>query len=164
MFIIRANFADMFEVRSPCEAVFRFFADAKNYVELMPNLESIYTDRQQISHWKISAEVPFVGRMRQTFAVNFAAFDGFIEWTPAISETQNFLRCVSEIREKNENLTQVRFVQNVELRRRKAQDLHRLAGLAGESKISQGMQTEIEKMIRTFIRKSVAILERNSSS
>jgi hypothetical protein len=162
MFIIRANYADMFEVKSSCEDVFHFFSDAKNYVELMPNLESIYTDRQQVSHWKISAEVPFVGRMKQSFAVNFAAFDGFIEWTPAISETQNFLRCVSEIRGKNEKLTQVRFSQNVELRRRNAKELHRLAGLAGEFKISQGMQIEIEKMIRTFIRKSVAILERNS--
>jgi hypothetical protein len=160
MFIIKANFADNFEVNSSLEKTQNFFSDGNNYVELMPNLDSIHTDGRGITRWVISAEIPFVGKMKQSFAVDFLALDDRIEWHPSPVETQNYLRCMAEIIEKSSEKVLVRYTQYVELRRKKASELHPLAGLAGEQKISQGMQSEVEQMLRIFISKSKEKLER----
>jgi hypothetical protein len=160
MFIIKANFADSFEVNTSLEKTQKFFSEGNNYVELMPNLVSIITDNRGITRWTISAEVPFVGRMKQSFAVDFLAMDDRIEWHPSPAETQNYLSCMAEIIEKSADKVLVRYSQFVELRRRKANELHPLANLAGEKNISQGVQTEIDRMLRTFIHKSKEKLER----
>ena len=160
MFIIKANFADSFEINASVEKTQKFFSDGNNYVELMPNLDSIHTDGRGITRWIITAEIPFVGKMKQSFAVDFLATDDRIEWHPSPVETQNYLRCMSEIIEKSANKVLVRYTQYVEIRRNKASELHPLANLAGEKKISQGMQAEIEQMLKVFISKSKEKLER----
>lgn len=160
MFIIRANFADSFEINTSPEIAQNFFADGNNYVELMPNLDSIHTDGKGITRWMISAEIPFVGKMKQSFAVDFMAYGDLIEWLPSPTETQNYLRCVAEVREKSVNSVLVRYSQFVEIRRNHARELHPLANLAGEKKISQGMQFEVDRMLQVFIKKSKEKLER----
>jgi len=160
MFIIKANFADSIEISSSLEKAGSFFSDFRNYIELMPNLDDIHTDGRGITRWMITAEIPFVGRMKQSFAVDFLATDDMIEWHPAPVETQNYLRCVAQIIEKSVDQVLVRYSQFVELRRNHARELHPLANLAGEKKISQGMQTEIDRMLRVFINKSKEKLER----
>ena len=55
------------------------------------------------------------------------------------TEAENFLRYSADFFEKAKNTTLVHFSQMVELRRRSARDLHYLAGLAGETIISNEM-------------------------
>lgn len=160
MFIIRANFADSFEINAPAEKAQKFFADGNNYVEFMPNLDSIHTDGKGITRWMISAQIPFVGKMKQSFAVDFLAAGEIIEWHPSPTETQNYLRCVAEIREKSANTALIRYSQFVEIRRNHARELHPLANLAGEKNITQGMQSEVDRMLQIFIKKSKENLER----
>ena len=160
MFIIRANFADSFEINTTVERTQSFFSVGSNYVELMPNLDSIHTDGRGITRWMISAEIPFVGRMKQSFAVDFLATDTIIEWHPSPSETQNYLRCVAEIIEQSAAKVLIRYSQNVEIRCQRARDLHPLARMAGEKNISQGMQAEVDLMLKIFISKAKERLER----
>jgi carbon monoxide dehydrogenase subunit G len=61
MFVIKAGFSDTVEVKTNIERVREFFANIQNFVELMPNLESIHTDGNGFTNWKIRAEIPFVG-------------------------------------------------------------------------------------------------------
>ena len=159
MFIIKANFADSFEINSSLEKTSSFFSNFDNYVQLMPNLENIHTDGRGVTCWHVSAEIPFVGKMKQSFAVDFLATNDIIEWHPSPLETQNYLRCAAEIVEKSIDRVLVRYSHFVELRRNHARELHPLANLAGEKKISQGMQTEIDQMLRVFINKSKEKLE-----
>ncbi len=72
MFTIRAGYSDKVEVKSSLEKARAFFGDIKNFVELMPSVESIYTDAKGVSHWTIRADIPFVGSMMQKFAVEQA--------------------------------------------------------------------------------------------
>lgn len=160
MFIIKANFADSFEINTTTEKAQKFFSDGNNYVELMPNLDSIHTDGKGITRWTITAEIPFVGKMRQSFAVDFLATGEIIEWHPSPFETQNYMRCVAEIIERSAFSVLVRYSQFVELRRNHAKELHPLANLAGESKISKGMQSEVDKMLRVFTSKAKDRLEK----
>lgn len=160
MFIIKANFADSFKINTSAEKAQIFFSNGNNYVELMPNLDGIHTDGRGLTKWMISAEIPFVGKMKQSFAVDFMSTGDLIEWLPSPLETQNYLRCAAEIIEKAQNEVLVRYSQFVELRRNHAKDFHPLAGLAGEKKISQGMETEVDRMLRVFINKSKEKLER----
>lgn len=159
MFIIKSNFADSFEINSSYSKTLDFFSNSQNYVEMMPNLDSIHTDGKGITRWTISAEVPFIGKMKQSFAVDFFASDSLIEWLPSPIETQNYLRCVAEIIAKAEDKVLVRYSQFAEMRRNHARELHPLANLTSEAKISQGVQKETDRMLKIFTQKAKEKLE-----
>lgn len=161
MFTIKAGYSDHIEVRSNIEKVREFFSDMNNFADLMPGIASIHMDAKGVAHWKIEAEIPFVGSMMQKFAVELAeASEERIEWYPVAVETQNFLRYSAEFLEKAKNVTLVHFSQMVELRRKSSRDLHMLAGLAGESIISSEMTKKITEMIRIFINRAKEKLEK----
>lgn len=161
MFTIRANYSDTVEVKTSLEAVREFFADIRNFIELMPGIESIHTDGKGVTHWKIRADVPFVGTFSQKFAVELAEnSEERIEWSPVAGETRNLLRYAADFLEKGANLTLVNFSQIVELRRNSARELHLLAGVAGETIISREMSKRIAEMIKTFVQKAKNKLEK----
>jgi carbon monoxide dehydrogenase subunit G len=160
MFTVRAGYSDQIEVRTSADKVREFFADIRNFADLMPGIASIHTDAKGVAHWKIEADIPVVGTMMQKFAVELAEnSDERIEWFPISSESQNFLRYSAEFLEKAKNVTLVHFSQMVELRRKSARELHLLAGLAGEAIISKEMSNKITEMIKTFINRAKARLE-----
>lgn len=161
MFTIKAAYSDNIEVKTSIEKVREFFMDFKNFADLMPGIASIHTDAKGVAHWKIQAEIPLVGQMVQKFAVELAEnSDERIEWFPVAVETQNFLRYSAEFLEKAKDITLVHFTQMVELRRRSARDLHMLAGMAGETLISNEMTKKVSEMIRTFIGRAKERLEK----
>ena len=160
MFIIKSNVSEKYEFQTSVENAWKFFADGNNYVELMPNLDSIQTDGRGISRWDISVNVPMIGNWKMSFAVDFLTADDMIEWYPSNTEKQNFLRCVTQLVGKTDNLVQVRITHNLELRRPHAKDFHLLAGMAGESLISQEMQSEVTKMLKIFVQKAKERLEK----
>jgi carbon monoxide dehydrogenase subunit G len=161
MFTVKAGFTDDIEVRSGIDQVREFFSDMKNFVDLMPGIEQIYTDAKGIAHWKIQAEVPFVGQMLQKFAVELAEdTPERIEWSPVRTEAENFLRYSAEFIEKAKNVTIVHFSQMVELRRKSGRELHYLAGMAGESLISKELTKGVSQMIKIFIDRAKEKLER----
>ena len=161
MFTVKAGYTDDIEVRSSIDKVREFFADITNFAEMMPGVMQVHTDANGIAHWRIQAEIPFVGQMLQKFAVELAENTAErIEWSPIQVETENFLRYSAEFLEKAKNVTMVHFSQMVELRRNSGRDLHYLAGLAGESLISSEMTKSITEMIRVFIEKAKERLEK----
>lgn len=161
MFTIKAGYSGVFEVEAAIQKVREFLLDVRNFIELMPSIESIHTDGRGVTRWTIRAEVPFVGVMKQTFPVQLSAEDeNHIEWSPVADEKQNFLRYEMDLAEKSANRTAVQIVQLVELRRPAARDLHRLAGLAGESLISREMNKKVAEMIKIFVAKSQERLEK----
>lgn len=161
MFTIKAGYNDNFEVNAPVAKVREFFADVRNFVQLMPNVESIIADGDGAARWTIRAEIPFIGAMSQTFNVEVAEnSDERVEWIPKTGETQNFLRYAADFIEKSATKTLVQFSQAVELRRTKAKDFHFLAGLAGEKRVSQGMQMEVAGMLKKFVESTKEKLER----
>ena len=161
MFTIRAAYAGDIEVRSSIDQVREFFADITNFAEMMPGVTQIHTDAKGIAHWRIQADIPFVGQMLQKFAVELAENTAErIEWSPIRVETENFLRYSADFLEKAKNVTIVHFSQMVELRRKSARDLHYLAALAGESLISNEMTTRITEMIKIFIDRAKEKLEK----
>jgi carbon monoxide dehydrogenase subunit G len=152
MFTIRAAYSDKVEIKTGLERANEFFTDIKNFVELMPGVESIHTDGKGLTHWRIRAEIPFIGEMRQSFTVELSEKnDERIEWSPAAGEKQNLLRYAVDFAAKEVNLTVVQFSQTVEMRRNSARELHLLAGLAGESIISGEMSKRVAEMIKTFV-------------
>lgn len=160
MFIIKSNVNEKYEFQSSLENTWNFFADGNNYVEFMPNLDSIHTDGRGISRWNVSVDVPLIGSWKMAFAVDFLASDDIIEWYPSINEKQNFLRCVTQLVEKDDRLVEVRISHNLELRRSQAADFHLLAGMAGESMISREMQSEVSRMLKIFMQKAKERLEK----
>ena len=161
MFTVKAGYSDDIELHSSVDKVREFFSDIRNFADLMPGILSIHTDAKGVAHWKIEAEVPFVGAMMQKFAVELTEnSQERIEWFPVSLETQNFLRYSADFLEKAKNVTLVHFSQMVELRRKSARDLHMLAGLAGETVISNEMTKRITEMIKVFIQRAKDRLER----
>lgn len=161
MFTVKAGYSDDIEVKTNAEKVREFFLDIQNFAELMPGITSIHTDAKGVAHWKVEADIPFVGSMRQKFAVELGEdSEDRVEWFPVALETQNFLRFSVDFLEKAKNVTQVHFSQMVELRRKSARELHMLAGLAGETLISNEMSKRITEMIKVFIQRAKEKLER----
>lgn len=160
MFTVKAGYSNDIEIRSNIDRVREFFADITNFAELMPGVEQVHIDAKGIAHWKVQAEIPFVGAMLQKFALELAEeSEDRIEWSPVRTEAENLLRYSADFLEKAKNVTMVHFSQVVELRRRSARDLHYLAGLAGESLISSEMTKRITEMIKVFIEKAKERLE-----
>ena len=160
MFTIRANYSDTIEVRTNLEAAREFFSDIRNFVELMPGIESIHTDAKGVTHWKIRADVPLVGSFKEKFAVELTENEeDRIEWSPVAGETKNLLRYAADFLEKGRDLTLVQFSQIIELRRNSAKELHLLAGVAGASIISREMTRQVGEMIKIFVRKAKERLE-----
>ena len=161
MFTVKAAYANDIEVNSGIDKVRAFFGDITNFAELMPGITQIHTDAKGVAHWKIQAEIPFVGQMLQKFAVELAeSSDDRIEWSPIHVETENFLRYSADFLEKAKGITLIHFSQMVELRRKSARDLHYLAGLAGETLISTEMSKRIAEMIKVFIERAKEKLEK----
>ena len=160
MFIVKSNVTEKYEFRTSIINAQNFFSNGNNYVELMPNLDSIHTDVRGITRWNISVEVPLIGSWKMPFAVDFLTSDDIIEWYPSGIEKQNFLRCVTQLVEKENELVQVQITHNIELRRQQAAELHLLASLAGERMISQEMQSEVTKMLKIFMLKAKEKLEK----
>lgn len=161
MFTIKAGYSSDIEIRSSIDKVREFFLNMSNFAELMPGVEQIHTDAKGIAHWKVQAEVPVVGHILQKFALELAeSSKDRIEWSPLKTEAENFLRYSADFIEKAKDVTLVHFSQVVELRRKKAGDLHSLAWLAGESLISNEMTKSVAKMIKTFIERAKEKLEK----
>lgn len=161
MFTVKASFSDDIELKTSIDKVRDFFGDITNFAELMPGVDQVYLDANGVAHWKVQAEIPFVGSMLQNFSLELAeSNDERIEWSPLRTEAENFLRYSADFLEKAKGVTVVRFSQFVELRRKKASELHSLAWLAGESLISTEMTKSITEMIRVFIEKAKERLEK----
>ncbi len=160
MFKIKASYGEQFEVNASAERVREFFANSRNFVELMPNIESIRAGTDGTAQWTIRAEIPLLGAMVESFAVQLSEnSENLIEYTPAAAESKNFLRYAADFETNATGKTIVNISQTVELRREKASDLHFLAGFAGENVISQQMQSRVAAMIKTFLEKAKNRLE-----
>lgn len=161
MFTVKAGYSNDIEIKSSVDRVRDFFLDIRNFAELMPGVMQVHTDAKGVAHWKVQTEIPVVGQILQKFALQLAEDSHQrVEWAPLRTEAENFLRYSADFFEKAKNTTLVHFSQMVELRRRSARDLHYLAGLAGETIISNEMSKRVTEMIRVFIEKAKERLER----
>lgn len=161
MFTIKAAYSNDIELKSNIERVREFFADATNFVDLMPGVRQIHIDASGVAHWRVEAVIPLIGSIKQKFALQLAeSSEDRLEWTPLRTEAENFLRYSADFLEKAKNVTMVHFTQMVELRRRSGRDLHMLAGLAGETIISNEMTKRIGEMIRVFVERAKEKLEK----
>ena len=160
MFAIRAAFNEQVEWRTSAEAAREFFADLRNFVELMPGVERITADAVGVARWLIRAEVPVVGSIRQAFSVFQSVDEPWrIEWSPAAGESKNFLRYSATFEERGAT-TRIRIEQRVELRRQSARELHTLAALAGEGRLSAALQKGVAEMLQAFLKRARARLEK----
>ena len=161
MFTVRAGYADDIEVKSGIEKVREFFSDITNFAEMMPGVDQIHVDSKGVAHWKVNTQIPVVGQILQKFTLELGEnSEDRVEWLPLRTEAENLLRYSADFLEKAKGVTLVHFSQVVELRRKSARDLHMLAGLAGESLISNEMTKRVTEMIRVFIGRAKERLEK----
>ncbi len=159
MFRIKAEYNEQIEVKTSMERARAFFGELGNIVELMPGIEGIKKEAGGVMRWLVRADVPVLGAMRAAFAVEKTDDrPERLEWSPAAIEKQNYLRYAADFEERGKK-TLVRIVQRVEMRRPHAKELHLLAGLAGETRISAEMQKRVTEMIKTFLQRARAQLE-----
>lgn len=160
MFTVKAGYSNDIEIASSVDKVREFFLDITNFADLMPGVMQVHTDAKGVAHWKVETQIPVVGKILEKFSLELVeASEDRVEWTPLRTEAENFLRYSADFLEKAKNVTLVHFSQVVELRRKSARDLHYLAGLAGETIISNEMTKRITEMIRVFIDKAKDRLE-----
>lgn len=159
MFRIKAGYSDQLEVKTTADRARQFFSEIQNFVDLMPGIESIRREADGILRWIVSAEVPMYGTVRAAFTVEQTeSGPERIEWSPASSENENYLRYAADFEERGAS-TMVKIAQHVELRRPHARDFHSLASLIGEGPISAELQKHVVKMIKTFLERSRSKLE-----
>ena len=159
MFLVKATFREQLDLRAGAEQARAFFSDLRNFAEMMPGVERITREAGGVARWLIRAEVPVIGTIRQAFAVAQSAdAPGRIEWVPARGEQRNLLRYAATF-EEHAGGVRVRIEQFVELRRQSGRELHLLAPLAGEGRLSAELQKGITHMMRTFLQHARARLE-----
>jgi hypothetical protein len=159
LFQVKAGFDEQLEVKTTLERAREFFADLRNFAELMPGVEEIKQEAGGVARWLIRAEVPVIGAVRHAFAVEQTEDrPERIEWSPAVQERNNFLRYAAAFEQRGARVI-VKIVQRVELRRQHARELHTLAGLVGERRLSAELQKGVASMMRTFLQRARARLE-----
>ena len=160
MFRVRAEFREDLEVEAGVRGVREFFGDLRNFVRLMPGVESINEEAEGVVRWTVCVDVALVGSMSGHFRI--AQTDDSpmrLEWRPAIDERKNLLRYAVSFEELATTRTLVRVALRVELRRASAAGLHLLAALIGEKRISAGMQERVALMMKTFLKRTRAQLD-----
>ena len=159
MFRIKASYKDQLELKTSIEKAREFFGELRNFADLMPGIEGIRKEAGGIMRWIVRAEVPVIGSVHASFAVEKTA-DGpnRLEYSPAPGEKKNYLRYAAAFEMRGHKVL-IRIAQHVELRRPHAKDLHLLAGLVGEGAISAEMQKRVAEMIQTFLDRARAKLE-----
>jgi len=163
VFRIKAGYSDEVEVKTTADRARQFFSEFQNIVDLMPGIESIRREADGILRWIVSADVPMYGPVRAAFTVEQTENGPErIEWSPASSENANYLRYAADFEERGKSVL-VKIAQQVELRRPHAKDFHALAAFIGEGPISAEMQKHVTKMIKTFLERSRAKLESETS-
>jgi carbon monoxide dehydrogenase subunit G len=146
------------ELRTTLERAREFFGELRNFADLMPGIEGIRKEAGGIMRWMVRAEVPVIGAVHATFTVEKTEDSPErLEWSPARSEMKNYLRYAAAFK------VLIKIVQHVELRRQHAKDLHRLAILVGEGRISIEMQKRVREMIKTFLERARVKLETEES-
>lgn len=159
MFRIKASYTDQLELKTTIEKAREFFGELRNFVDLMPNVESIRKEAGGIIRWIVRAEVPVIGPVHANFTVEKTDDrPDRLEWSPARSEMKNYLRYAASFEERGAKVL-IRIAQHVELRRPHAKDLHRFAALVGEHTISNEMQKRVKEMIKVFLERAQAKLE-----
>lgn len=150
MFRVKSSCKTQIEIKVPIDTARDFFSDLANFAELLPGVESIRHESGGIARWTIATDTP-VGRVRLSLPVRpTSSHVGEIEWSPALNEAQNLLRYSLKF-EAVDGATLVHVSQQVELRRKRAWDLHPGVGLMGEARISSALQRRINEAIREFL-------------
>ena len=150
MFRVKSSFKKKLEIRAPLGRVRQFFSNLKNFTELLGGVESIRREAGGIMRWSISTETP-VGHVRFSFPVRETSpRANTIEWSPAPNETQNLLRYSLKF-EESDGVTRVDVSQQVDLRRKRAWELHPGVGLMGEARLSNALQRRINEAIEDFL-------------
>jgi carbon monoxide dehydrogenase subunit G len=150
MFRVKSSCKTQVEINAPADQVRKFFSDLTNFTELLPGVESIRHELGGIARWTIATDTP-VGRVRLSLPVRqTSGHADVIEWSPAANENQNLLRYSLKF-EAGDSSTLVHVSQQVELRRKRAWDLHPGVGLMGEARISSALQRRINEAIEAFL-------------
>ena len=163
MFRIKASYTGQLELKTTLERAREFFGELRNFADLMPGIEGIRKEAGGIMRWMVRAEVPVIGAVHASFTVEKTEDSPErLEWSPARSEMKNYLRYAAAFEERGHKVL-IRIVQQVELRRKHAKDLHRFAVLVGEGRISAEMQDRVREMIKTFLERARVKLESETS-
>jgi len=157
MFRIKSSFKTQLEIKAPLETVRDFFAELHNLSDMLWGVEGIHRE-PGLARWTIATDTP-VGRIRFSFPVRETSSNpNTIEWVPAINETQNLLRYSLKFSNSNE-LTHVDISQQVELRRKRAWDLHPAVALMSEARLNSALQRRISAAIEDFLVRAQERLE-----
>ena len=151
MFRVKADCNAQIEIKCSQSSTYDFFSEARNWVALLPSLESLTAERDGAWRWTVRAEVPMLGAMRVPFRVERAEIaPSRIEYTPAPGEQQNYLRCVAAFSELGLT-TRISVAQALELRRAEARALHPLAAMAGATRIGAEVQRQMAVKLQEFL-------------
>lgn len=150
MFRVKSSFKTDFEIKAPMSAVHAFFSDFRNFSDMLGGVESIRREPGGVARWTIATDTP-VGRVRMSLPVQETSpHENLIEWSPAANEKENLMRYSLKLEERK-GVTLVRVSQQVELRRKRAWDLHPGVGLMGEARLSSALQRRINEAIKDFL-------------
>src|SRR5205809_8041753 len=163
MFRVKSSFKTQLEIKAPIGRIKDFFSDLTNFTELLAGVEGIRREPGGVARWTIATDTP-VGRVRLSLPVRETSpHADTVEWSPALNETQNLLRYSLKFEERKD-ATLVDISQQVELRRKRAWDLHPGVGLMGEARLSSALQRRINEAIEEFLAQVKKRLESTGSA
>ena len=150
MFRVKSSFKTQIEIKAPVSEVQGFFSDLTRFTDLLSGVESIRREPGGVMRWTIATDTP-VGRVRLSLPVRETSPTvDTIEWSPAPNEVQNLLRYSLKF-EEQQGVTLVHVSQQVELRRKRAWDLHPGVALMGEARLSAALERRINEAIVKFL-------------
>ena len=160
MFRIKSSYKDKIEIKAPLAVVRAYFSTLTNFTDMLPGVESIRRETAGVMRWTIVADTP-VGNVRFSFPVRETSPNvNTIEWSPALNEDQNLLRYSLRLEEQNGG-TSVDVSQQVELRRKRAWELHPGVALMGEARLNNALGKRINSAIEDFLERVKEKLEAN---
>jgi len=159
MFRVKSSFKKEIEIKAPLEKVRDFFANLSHLAEMLWGIEGVHRE-PGLARWTIATDTP-VGRIRFSFPVRDTSPNpNTIEWTPALNETQNLLRYSLKFK-TGQGTTSVDISQQVELRRKRAWELHPGVALMSEGRLNSALQRRINAAIEDFLVRVKEKLEEN---
>jgi uncharacterized membrane protein len=154
IFTVSAEVEKSSVVNLPKEKVKEFISDLSIYPKYFPDIVSVKHLNDSESEWTYMVDAPLASPFYLTFILVEKNTSPDTMILVSKDSIPDFLLCKTNFVSTGDNRTSVKIDFRITMTREKASDIHFLAGILGESFISDRMHDKLEDDLEIFIEKA----------
>ena len=150
-FTLSADVEKSATLNLPKDIVTNYIRNIDIYPKFFPDIVSVTKINDKESEWLYRIKAPLASAYNLTFLLEDRSPSDDTLFLQSKDSTKDFLFCKAYFASADENRTQITMRFHIRMTRDKASEVHFMAGLLGESFLSERMKEKLEGDMDTFI-------------